>query len=210
VEFQEVWPSCGHARDPAQGTPALALQPRWPTSGFTPGRGVEILRIVADPASAERLPPCPRRNVHPRRDPPRGWFPVTASPSCSGGAAMTYSASDEVHEGWETRRPPWADEEPDRSRFPYRDAVRGDPPRWDRYTTLGGRQAGAPRGPAAAIGRAVLPGAHGPSSRAYVLSARGSWTAGRAGNPPSFASRTRSTSTRSSSSTGSRPGTVPS
>jgi glycosyltransferase involved in cell wall biosynthesis len=66
----------------------------------TPEARDEILRIVADPASADAYL-VPRRNFFLGR-PIRhaGWFPDYRQPQLFRRGRMTYAASDEVHEGW--------------------------------------------------------------------------------------------------------------
>jgi glycosyltransferase involved in cell wall biosynthesis len=66
----------------------------------TPEARDEILRIVADPASADAYL-VPRRNYllgRPIRH--GGWFPDYRQPQLFRRGRMTYAADDEVHEGW--------------------------------------------------------------------------------------------------------------
>jgi glycosyltransferase involved in cell wall biosynthesis len=60
----------------------------------------EILRIVADPASADAYL-VPRRNfLLGRAIRYGGWFPDYRQPQLFKRGRLTYAASDEVHEGW--------------------------------------------------------------------------------------------------------------
>jgi glycosyltransferase involved in cell wall biosynthesis len=66
----------------------------------TPEARDEILRIVADPASADAYL-VPRRNVLlGRLIRHSGWYPDFRQPQLFRRGRMTYAASDEVHEGW--------------------------------------------------------------------------------------------------------------
>jgi glycosyltransferase involved in cell wall biosynthesis len=66
----------------------------------TPGARDEILRIVADPASADAYL-VPRRNILLGREIRHGgWYPDYRQPQLFRRGRMTYAASDEVHEGW--------------------------------------------------------------------------------------------------------------
>ena len=66
----------------------------------TPEARDEILRIVADPASADAYL-VPRRNILLGRTIRHGgWFPDYRQPQLFRRGRMTYTASDEVHEGW--------------------------------------------------------------------------------------------------------------
>ena len=101
----------------------------------TPAARVEILRIVADPASADAYL-VPRRNVLLGREIRHsGWFPDYRQPQLFRRGRMTYSASDEVHEGWELdgrlgrMRSPIV-------QIPYRTLSEAIA-KMDRYTTLG-------------------------------------------------------------------------
>ncbi|HZZ20557.1 MAG TPA: glycosyltransferase family 2 protein [Opitutaceae bacterium] len=60
----------------------------------------EILRIVADPASADAYN-VPRRNILlGRRIRHSGWYPDYRQPQLFRRGKLTYAADDEVHEGW--------------------------------------------------------------------------------------------------------------
>jgi len=66
----------------------------------TPEAREEILRIVADPASADAYL-VPRRNfLLGRAIRHGGWYPDYRQPQLFRRGRMTYVASDEVHEGW--------------------------------------------------------------------------------------------------------------
>jgi len=66
----------------------------------TPEARDEILRIVADPASADAYL-VPRRNILLGRPILHGgWYPDYRQPQLFRRGRMTYDASDEVHEGW--------------------------------------------------------------------------------------------------------------
>ena len=66
----------------------------------TPEARDEILGIVADPKSADAYL-VPRRNILLGRTIRRsGWSPDYRQPQLFRRGRMTYSASDEVHEGW--------------------------------------------------------------------------------------------------------------
>jgi glycosyltransferase involved in cell wall biosynthesis len=66
----------------------------------TPEARDEILRIVADPASADAYL-VPRRNILLGRSIRHGgWYPDYRQPQLFRRGRMTYAASDEVHEGW--------------------------------------------------------------------------------------------------------------
>jgi glycosyltransferase involved in cell wall biosynthesis len=113
----------------------------------TPGARDEILRIVADPASADAYL-VPRRNVLLGREIRHsGWFPDYRQPQLFRRGRMTYCASDEVHEGWELdgrlgrMRSPIV-------QIPYRTLSEAIA-KMDRYTTLGvakQERLGAPSG----------------------------------------------------------------
>ncbi len=66
----------------------------------TPEAREEILRIVADPASADAYL-VPRRNfLLGRAIRHSGWFPDYRQPQLFRRGRMTYAVADEVHEGW--------------------------------------------------------------------------------------------------------------
>jgi glycosyltransferase involved in cell wall biosynthesis len=66
----------------------------------TPEARDEILRLVADPASADAYL-VPRQNILLGREVRHGgWFPDYRQPQLFRRGCMTYTASDEVHEGW--------------------------------------------------------------------------------------------------------------
>lgn len=66
----------------------------------TPEARDEILRIVADPASADAYH-VPRQNyLLGRAIRHGGWYPDYRQPQLFRRGRMTYAASDEVHEGW--------------------------------------------------------------------------------------------------------------
>jgi glycosyltransferase involved in cell wall biosynthesis len=66
----------------------------------TPEARDEILRIVAEPASADAYL-VPRRNfLLGRAIRHSGWYPDYRQPQLFRRGRMTYAASDEVHEGW--------------------------------------------------------------------------------------------------------------
>ncbi|HEY1792611.1 MAG TPA: glycosyltransferase family 2 protein [Opitutaceae bacterium] len=66
----------------------------------TPQARGEILRIVADPASADAYL-VPRSNLLlGRKVAHGGWYPDYRQPQLFRRGRMTYAASDEVHEGW--------------------------------------------------------------------------------------------------------------
>jgi glycosyltransferase involved in cell wall biosynthesis len=66
----------------------------------TPEARDEILRIVADPASADAYL-VPRRNqLLGRRIAHSGWYPDYRQPQLFRRGRMTYVAQDDVHEGW--------------------------------------------------------------------------------------------------------------
>ena len=101
----------------------------------TPEARDEILRIVADAASADAYL-VPRRNILLGREIRHsGWFPDYRQPQLFRRGRMTYSASDEVHEGWELdgrlgrMRSPIV-------QIPYRTLSEAIA-KMDRYTTLG-------------------------------------------------------------------------
>ena len=121
----------------------------------TPEARDEILRIVADPASADAYL-VPRRNILLGRTIRHsGWFPDYRQPQLFRRGRMTYSASDEVHEGWEL------DGRLGRMRcpivqIPYRTLSEAIG-KMDRYTSLGvakQERLGAPAGYARAFFRA--------------------------------------------------------
>jgi glycosyltransferase involved in cell wall biosynthesis len=121
----------------------------------TPEARDEILRIVADPGSADAYL-VPRRNILLGREIRHGgWYPDYRQPQLFRRGRMTYADSDEVHEGWSLdgrlgrMRCPIA-------QIPYRTLSEAIA-KMDRYTTLGvARQerAGAPAGYARAYFRA--------------------------------------------------------
>ncbi|MGA2691899.1 MAG: glycosyltransferase family 2 protein [Opitutaceae bacterium] len=66
----------------------------------TPEARDEILRIVADPASADAYQ-VPRRNILlGRRIRHGGWYPDYRQPQLFRRGRMNYAAEDDVHEGW--------------------------------------------------------------------------------------------------------------
>jgi glycosyltransferase involved in cell wall biosynthesis len=66
----------------------------------TPEARDEILRIVADPQSADAYL-VPRRNLLlGRRISHGGWYPDYRQPQLFRRGRMTYAAKDDVHEGW--------------------------------------------------------------------------------------------------------------
>jgi len=66
----------------------------------TPEARDEILRIVADPASADAYL-VPRRNILLGRTIRRsGWYPDYRQPQLFRRGRMRYAAEDDVHEGW--------------------------------------------------------------------------------------------------------------
>jgi glycosyltransferase involved in cell wall biosynthesis len=66
----------------------------------TPEARDEILRIVADPASADAYL-VPRRNTLLGREIRHGgWYPDYRQPQLFRRGRMTYAAGDDVHEGW--------------------------------------------------------------------------------------------------------------
>jgi glycosyltransferase involved in cell wall biosynthesis len=66
----------------------------------TPEARDEILRIVADPQSADAYL-VPRRNLLlGRRISHGGWYPDYRQPQLFRRGRMTYAAQDDVHEGW--------------------------------------------------------------------------------------------------------------
>ena len=67
----------------------------------TPEARDEILRIVADPGSADAYL-VPRQNyLLGRRIRHGGWYPDYRQPQLFRRGKMTYAAQDDVHEGWE-------------------------------------------------------------------------------------------------------------
>lgn len=66
----------------------------------TPAARDEILRIVADPASADAYR-VPRQNILlGRRIRHGGWYPDYRQPQLFRRGRMSYAAEDDVHEGW--------------------------------------------------------------------------------------------------------------
>ena len=161
----------------------------------------EILRIVADPASADAYL-VPRRNILLGRSIRHsGWYPDYRQPQLFRRGRMTYAADDDVHEGWTLEGRLGRMRAPI-TQIPYRTLAEAIG-KMNRYTSLGVPKqvrAGAASGFAKAASSAA---AGGPSPRPTSFSSVSS-TADRASLSPSFASRTHSTSTRSWSSTGSR------
>ena len=101
----------------------------------TPEARDEILRIVADPGSADAYL-VPRRNILLGREIRHGgWFPDYRQPQLFRRGRMAYTASDEVHEGWELEgrlgrmRSPIV-------QIPYRTLAEAIG-KMDRYTSLG-------------------------------------------------------------------------
>jgi glycosyltransferase involved in cell wall biosynthesis len=69
----------------------------------TPAARDEIVRIVADPRSADAYL-VPRQNyLLGRRIRHGGWYPDYRQPQLFRRGKMSYAAADDVHEGWEVR-----------------------------------------------------------------------------------------------------------
>jgi len=69
----------------------------------TPEARDEILRIVADPGSADAYL-VPRQNyLLGKRIRHGGWYPDYRQPQLFRRGKLTYAAEDDVHEGWEVR-----------------------------------------------------------------------------------------------------------
>jgi glycosyltransferase involved in cell wall biosynthesis len=101
----------------------------------TPEARDEILRIVADAASADAYL-VPRRNILLGREIRHsGWFPDYRQPQLFRRGRMTYSVSDEVHEGWELDGRLGRMKSPI-VQIPYRTLSEAIA-KMDRYTTLG-------------------------------------------------------------------------
>jgi glycosyltransferase involved in cell wall biosynthesis len=121
----------------------------------TPEARDEILRIVADPASADAYL-VPRRNfLLGRAIRHSGWYPDYRQPQLFRRGRMTYAAADEVHEGWSLDGRLGRMRNPI-SQIPYRTLAEAVA-KMNRYTSLGvARQerAGASAGYAKAFLRA--------------------------------------------------------
>ena len=175
---------------------ALDLQPRCRRALHARGEG----RDPADRRRPRRPTPtsCPAgTSCSGRAIRHSGWFPDYRQPQLFRRGRMTYAAEDEVHEGWALDGRLGPNGAPI-VQIPYRtlsEAIGEDEPLHDARGRAS-RSASAPDG----LPEGLLAGRHGPSSRP-TSSSSDSWTAGRGWLSPSCASRTRSTSTRSSSKT---------
>lgn len=121
----------------------------------TPEARDEILRIVADPGSADAYL-VPRQNyLLGRRIRHGGWYPDYRQPQLFRRGKMSYAAEDDVHEGWEVHGSLGRMANPI-VQIPYRTLSEAIA-KMDRYTTLGvARQerSGASSGYAKALFRA--------------------------------------------------------
>jgi glycosyltransferase involved in cell wall biosynthesis len=101
----------------------------------TPAARDEILRIVADPASADAYL-VPRRNILLGRSIRHGgWYPDYRQPQLFKRGCMTYASQDEVHEGWTLEGRLGRMENPI-AQIPYRSLAEALG-KMNRYTSLG-------------------------------------------------------------------------